>query len=121
MPIVPRRHHVARTLFALLLAAVASVRGGGVALACESLSASRQTSMAMNGSPMAEHVPLGREGCPEPERAGDCALMAACAPALSPASPEAVTTIAASMTALPWRARLPAPVDRSPEPPPPRA
>ena len=114
----------ARTLLAVMLAVVASARGAGVALACEAVTVTGHASMesmVMDDASMPDHDAENRDGCGEPEQIRECALMAACAPAIFAASPDAVIVPSSSSALLPWRSRAVAPVDRSPEPPPPRA
>ena len=116
----PLRRFV-RTLVAVALAVVASARGGGVALACEAATVTDHASMVMGDVSMPEHDGRDRDGCGEPERVRECALMAACAPAIFAASPDTGVISSSSAALLPWRSRIVTPVDRSPEPPPPRA
>jgi hypothetical protein len=116
-----RRQRTVRIIVSVVLALVASLRSGGIALACELGTTPSHETMQMDDASMPSHGDASSEGCDEPERARECALMAACAPAVS-SSGDVDTTIAqhtASAIASPSRA--PAPVDRSPETPPPRA
>ena len=115
-----RRRSTMRTLVALVLAIVAIVRGGGAALACESVVPTADAGMSHDGHmpapPAADH-----EDCDAPERATECLLMPACAPAVSVAAePTGDLAIRSTVVAL-APPRAPAPVDRAPEPPPPRA
>lgn len=116
-----RRRHFVRGLLSLLLAVIASVRAGGVALACESISTSHESMAAASHAGMAEHAQPGSDGCEEPERVRECSLMAACAPAVSERHVDDESVSVAAVAELHWQTGTPSTVDRSPEPPPPRA
>ena len=111
-----------RTVVALVLALIASLRSGGIALACEIATAPTHGGMQMANASMPSHDTSSSQGCNEPERVRECALMAACAPAVFSSAVDAPTmTGAPTSDAIAVSSRAPAPVDRSPEPPPPRA
>ena len=118
MPTPSKR--LVRGIIGLLLAVIASVRAGGVALACESATAQRVAGEQRHDG-MAEHAQTGQDGCDEPERVRECDLMAACAPAVSTARTTASSPAMPSIVESPERVQFPASIDRSPEPPPPRA
>lgn len=126
------RHRTIRLILALALAVLASVRGGGIALVCDvpagsaaahgpssDGNASVASMPAMPG--MAESENAHPKGCDAPGQARECALMPACAPALSAtvADPDVVALPESPATAGP--VRMLASVDRSPDPPPPRS
>ena len=127
------RHRTIRLLLALALAVLATVRGGGIALVCDGpvgssaghrFSSDRNASVAsmpaMPGMAESESAhPKG--GCDTPDQARECALMAACAPALSAAlaDPDVVAMPESLATVGPVRTLVS--VDRSPDPPPPRS
>jgi hypothetical protein len=109
-----------RTVVALVLALIASLRSGGIALACEIATAPTHAGMQMADASMPSHD-ASSQGCDEPERVRECALMAACAPAVFSSVDAPTMTGAPTSGAIAVSSRAPAPVDRSPEPPPPRA
>jgi hypothetical protein len=115
----PRFRSVLRIIVAVIIAIVAIVRGGGAAIACESLVPAADAGMAHDSHtpapPVSEH-----EDCEAPERVSECLLMPACAPAVSAAATTTTDLAVASTVATLESPRAPAPVDRSPEPPPPR-
>ena len=115
------RGRIVRMVVSLVLALIASARAGGVALACELQARSSHVTMPMDHAGMADHDSSTPKSCDEPERSRECALMAACAPAVSSASSigtsSHIDTERVAAAAVPE----PQPVDRSPEPPPPRA
>ena len=125
MPLRTRRTSAIRVIIALVLAVVASLRGGGVALACEAVSAPAGHTLAAAGHDMemmAEHQESRDDGrCDSPERVQECALMAACAPALSVEVPDTGVRSMPEASAARGHAQAPASVDRSPDPPPPRS
>ena len=115
-----------RFVVAILLALVASVRGGGLALECDlaAIEEAHAASMAGHGTPMEHGVPQhgqhGNESCDSPDRVQECAAMAACAPAITTTvADDATLTAERSITGA--IADAPSRVDRSPDPPPPRA
>ena len=116
-----------RIIVALLLAVLASVRGGGVALACEvgnghdGRASAQDAAMQVHGMPApTEHGSHGDESCDSPERVGECALMAACAPAIATRSGPELPAVP-DVTNVPAIVEAPTPVDRAPDTPPPRS
>jgi hypothetical protein len=121
-----RRRSPIRFVVAILLALLASVRGGGLALACDlaTIEEAHAAAMASHGKPMEHDTPQhgqhGNESCDSPDRVQECAAMAACAPAITTTVDEdALLTAERSITVA--IADAPSRVDRSPDPPPPRA
>ena len=118
-----RRRSPIRFVVALLLALLASVRGGGLALACDlaSIDPAHAGSMADHDMPMQHDAPQhGNESCDSPDRIQECAAMAACAPAIA-ATVDDSASLTAERAITPAIAGAPSLVDRSPDPPPPRA
>ena len=121
-----RRRSPIRFVVALLLALLASLRGGGLALACDlaSIEQSHAASMAGHDMPMQHDAPQhgqhGSESCDSPDRIQECAAMAACAPAIAtPVDDDA--PVGAERAIATTIADAPDLVARSPDPPPPRA
>lgn len=120
-----RRQRIIRTVISLVLALIASVRAGGVALACEVETAAPSHAqmdmpMQMDGMSMTSHDDAPTS-CDEPERARECALMVACAPATAPSCETDPSIAIADAEAIASPAHGATTVDRAPEPPPPRA
>ena len=121
------RSRLVRALVALVLATVTGGRGGGIALACESIAvAASQGQHAMAGMPgMADHTPThdasSGDGCDSSDRTRECPLMIACAPALLAAASDADEMVVGTRSVFEWRAEPFANALRQPEPPPPRA
>jgi len=129
-----RRPGLVRAVAALVLALLATSRGVAAALACDvvtpSVTQGTPSNHAMPGMAMPEtndgvpanHTdgPDGKGGCDIPQRMVECWLMVACAPALSVPMTNPATRPAADASLIGFRSRVPAPVDRAPEPPPPR-
>ena len=104
----------------MIIAIVAMARGGGAAIVCESLVPAADAGKAHDSHtpapPVSEH-----EDCDAPDRVSECLLMPACAPAVSAAATITADLTVASAAITLESPRAPAPVDTSPEPPPPRA
>lgn len=121
------RTRFVRVLVALVLAAVTGGRGGGVALACESISAAASKGQhAMADMPgMSDHAPPhdagSGDGCDSSDRTRECPLMLACAPAMPTTTSDGAASVVGGASAIEWRAGSPANAARQPEPPPPRA
>ena len=131
-----RRHRVSRVIAILTLSVLASARAAASVVACEAVTphpAQHAASLpAMAGMDMAQSAgdkaqtssPDGsddKDRCDAPQGTAECALMVACAPALSASTPSPDVRPASEPSATGARSRAPAPVDRAPEPPPPRA
>ena len=120
-------HHrrILRVVIASALAVVASVRGGGIALACDdatrAAAESHATDMAgMPGMATSGEHERQNDGCDSPDQARECSLMAACAPAVSEPAADRDRIGAVESPAARGPERALASVDRSPDPPPPR-
>jgi len=115
-----------RFVIAIVLAVLASVRDGGLALACDvaSVEAAHAASMPGHDMPMQHDAPQhsqhGSESCDSPDRIQECAAMAACAPAMA-ATAHDDASLTAEGPITPAIADAPSLVDRAPDPPPPRA
>ena len=74
---------------------------------------------------MADHTPAhdasGGDGCESSDRARECPLMIACAPAMLPTVADSDEGGVARGSAIEWRAASLSNTRRQPEPPPPRA
>ena len=119
-----RRPSTARVIVAMLIALVAIARGGGAAIACESVAAALQGAQHGGGTEhlsMPQHEQPEHEGCDTPERVSECLLMPACAPAVSETAIDVGESLTPAATIVVHATKAPAPVDRAPEPPPPRA
>jgi hypothetical protein len=116
----PRCRSLLRVIVSVMIAIVAIVRGGGAAIVCESVIQATDAGMAHDSHtpapPASEHA-----DCDAPERVSECLLMPACAPAVSAAATGTADLAVASTVIALESPRAPAPVDTSPEPPPPRA
>jgi hypothetical protein len=121
------RTRFVRVLVALGLAAVTGGLGGGVALACESISAvANKDQHAMAEMPgMTDHAPAHNagngDGCDSSDRTRECPLMLACAPAMPTTTSDGTRSVVSRASAIEWRAGSPTSASRQPEPPPPRA
>jgi hypothetical protein len=123
---VARRTTPIRFVIAMLLAVLASVRGGGIALVCDlaPIEETYAAAMADHGMPMQHDAPQhgqhGTESCDSPDGVQECAAMAACAPAIAAtvADDTPCRTERSIASAVAGARSL---VDRSPDPPPPRA
>ena len=115
-----------RAFIALVLAAITGGRGGGVALACESISAAASTGQhAMADMPgMTDHAPAhdarSGDGCESSDGTRECPLMIACAPAWLTAISDSEQGLGGERSAIEWRAESPTNALRQPELPPPR-
>ena len=118
----PRRRSFARIIIAVVIALVAIARGGGIALACESFAPAADAPMTHGDhANMPDDAQPVHEGCDAPDRVTECLLMPACAPAVSTSAAMVAEPRLATGVIVLASPRAPAPVDRSPEPPPPRA
>ena len=74
---------------------------------------------------MAQHAPThdanSGDGCDNSDRARECPLMIACAPALFTTIADSDDGVVVNRSDFEWRAQSPTDALRQPEPPPPRA
>jgi hypothetical protein len=128
------RHRTIRLVLALALAVLVSVRGGGIALMCDAATGTpaarllpgnenvhRASMTGMAGMATAEREGTRQTDCDTPDQARECALMAACAPALFQAAADADVVAVPESPVTVGPVRTLASVDRSPDPPPPRS
>jgi hypothetical protein len=128
------RYRTTRLVLALALAVLVSVRGGGIALMCDGATGTpaarslpgnenvhRASMSGMAGMAATEAEGTRQTDCDAPDQARECALMAACAPALLQAATDADVVAVPESLATAGPVRMLASVDRSPDPPPPRS
>ena len=131
--VLPRPPRAVKLVFAILLAFIASIRGGLV-LACEAANGGEMQALTMEGEgkgqghDMSSHgMPPSNEGtshegepCDSPEGTQDCALMAACTPAIATVA-DGDAHLVMHAPAIASVGDAPSATDRSPDPPPPRS